>query len=177
MRGFRIENGRRPGQQRIELNRAVARRADDDHVLEARDARAIDRVEFLQQRFADHHHPGAAVVERMRVIAGAPQRVERNGNDARLDRAEEAVGECRGVLQDQRDALLGLDAEVLQRGAEAVDALGHLRIRDALIAALDRDLPAASFGQVAIDKMGGGVEDVRQHGHAGILVEPGEGRR
>ena len=54
---------------------------------------------------------GAAVPERMRVVLRAPQRIQRHRHDAGLDRAEEAVGERGRVLQDQRDALFGLNAE------------------------------------------------------------------
>ena len=144
--------------------------ADDDDVLEPRQLRAIDRVELAQERSADHESTGAAVIEGMRVILRAPERIERHRNDARLDRAEEAVGERGSVLQDQGDALLGLDAETSQGRAEAIDALGDLPVGDLLVAAFDRDLCAASLGDVAIDEMRGRVEDVRQDGHAGILA-------
>ena len=89
-------------------------------------SRAIDRLELLQQGLADHERAGAAVVERVHVILRAPQRIERHRHDAGLDRAEEAVGECRCVLEDQGDALFGLDAELAQCGSEAVDAFGDL---------------------------------------------------
>ena len=148
----------------------------DDHVLEARQQRAIDRVKLTQQRVADHEDAGAAVPERVRVILRAPQRIERHGDDAGLDRAEEAVGERGSVLEDQRDALFGLNAETPERRAKSIDALGDLPVRDALIAAFDRDARAAAFSDVAIDEMGGGVEDVRQRGHAGILYQGGRVR-
>jgi hypothetical protein len=88
-----------------------------------------------------------------------------------LDRAEEAVRECGRVLQDEGDALLGLDAESAQRRAKPIDALGDLPVGDALVAAFDCDLRAAAFSDVAIDEMRGCVEDLRQDHHAGILVE------
>ena len=97
----------------------------------------------------------------MRIVFRAPQRIERHRNDARLDRAEEAVGEYWRVLQDKGDALLGLDAESAQRRAKPVDALGDLPVGDALVAAFECDLRAATFGDVAIDEMRGSVEDLR----------------
>ena len=88
----------------------------------------------------------------MRVILRAPQRIKRNGDDAGLDRAEEAVRERGSVLKDQRDALFGLNAKAPERRAKSIDALGNLPVRDSLIAALDRDARAAAFSDVAIDE-------------------------
>ena len=56
--------------------------------------------------------------------------------------------------------MLGLDGQAPQGGAKPVHALGDLCVGDALIAALDRDLAAAAFREMAIDKVGGGVEGV-----------------
>ena len=83
----------------------------------------------LEQRVADHERTRAAVAEGVLVVPGPPHGVERDRHEARLDGAEERVGERRSVLQDQRDALLGLDAKAPQCGAEPVDALGDLRDR------------------------------------------------
>src|SRR5437667_109983 len=47
-----------------------------------------------------------------------------------------------------------------QRAAKSVHALQQLAVRDLLAAALDRHAPAAAFGDVAIDEVGGGIEDV-----------------
>ena len=84
------------------------------------------------------------------------------GTDAGLDGAEEAVGKGGRIQQHQRAALLGLNPEAPQGVAEPVDPLGNLRVGDALVAALDRDLAAPSLGEMAIDKVGGGVEGIWQ---------------
>ena len=153
MRRLGFAGARRVGEERIEVETAVAALAAHNHVLEARQQRAIDRLELAEQRAADDQHARAAVAERVLIVPGAPHGVERHRHDAGLDGAEEAVGKGRRIQQHQRAALLGLDPEAPQGVAEPVDALGDLRVGDALIAALDRDLAAPSLGEMAIDKV------------------------
>ena len=152
----------------IALTRPLSRRRqppDDDHVLEVGQFGARDALKLGKQRRADDQHAGARIVEDVAILGGLPQRVDRNRHRADLDRAEEAAGEVRRIEQQQRDPLFPPHAEmVAQRAAGAVDALQQLLKRDALVAALDGDLRAAAFADVAIDKMRGDVEDVGE-GH------------
>ena len=69
----------------------------------------------------DDDRPGAAVVDQVFIILGEHPRIGRHGDGADLDRAKEAESELRRVRQNHQDAVLDLDAEILQRVAGAVN--------------------------------------------------------
>ncbi len=66
-------------------------------------------------------------VEKLLVVVGPQQRVDRNGDRAGLDGAPERGGEREAVEQQQHHALFGTHrAHVAQRAAEAIDVLEQL---------------------------------------------------
>src|SRR5207247_10507323 len=122
---------------------------------------------------ADDQNARPRMVENVSVIGRLPQRVDRNGYSADLDRAKEAVRERRAVEQQEDDALLGPDAEpIAQRAAAPVDAVQKLPVRDTLIAAFDGDRRAAALEHVPVDEVSGSVEDFRDAEGGGV-----DGRR
>ena len=52
-------------------------------------------------------------------------------------------------------------SRLAQRIATAVDAFQELRVGHTLVAALDRDVTAPPFADLAVDEVGGSVEGLR----------------
>ena len=68
-------------------------------------------LEFRQQLLGDDENPRAAVVEHVLVIGLGHQRIDRNGDDARFDRAEERSRPIDGVEKADQNAFLAAQPE------------------------------------------------------------------
>ena len=98
-----------------------------------------DRLGELRIELLGHNQqPRAAVVEHEGVIVLGQKRVDRHGDDAGLDGAEECGRPIDGVGEADEDALFAADAERAQRMAEALDALGKLAVAVAAAMVDDR---------------------------------------
>ena len=91
--------------------RFVARNDDVLEVLAGDDRLANLRIEALPTR----PESGAAVGQHKAVVVLVEQRVDRHGNDAGLDGAEERGRPVDGVGEADQDALFAADAERAQR--------------------------------------------------------------
>ena len=115
--------------------------------------------DLWEQAFADDGHARSRVVQEVKVVGGLEQGVHGNRYGADLDRAEEAVGELRDVGEEEQDPLFPANAEdPAQRVAHPVDAGQDFVVGHPGRAALDGDLPPATFRHVPIDEVGRGVE-------------------
>ena len=102
-------------------------RSRDDDVREV--GTRIDQIGELRKQLLRHHqHPGPAVGQHEAVVVLGHQRVDRDGDYAGLDRAEESGRPVDRVEQRQQNALLPPHAERAQHSAEAVDPLGELTV-------------------------------------------------
>ena len=115
-----------------------------------------------QQRFANQGDACAAVVEDVLVVLRFRLRVDRDGDSADLDRAEEGVQELRRIQEQEKNALFGTNAESEQSITDAVGSFEQLPIGDPLFAALDGDFRPAPFLDVAIHEVCGDIERIRQ---------------
>ena len=134
----------------------------DHDLLEIAEFFFRDGLQIRQQRFADQGDTGAAVLEDVFVILRLRLRVDGDGDGADFDRAEQGVEELGRVEEQEKDALFGADAESEKGIAGAVGIFQKLLIGDPFVAALDGDLRAAAFLDVAIHKVSGDIEIIRQ---------------
>src|SRR5262249_24518351 len=131
---------------------------NDEQMLQEGQMLARDLQDKVRERIADDSDAGTRVVEQVFVFVGAQESVEGNGYGAHLDGAEKTVGEFGNIGEEEQDALFHAHAEVAQGGSKAVHALVDLRVSDALVAAFDGDAVAAASGEMAVDKIFGGVK-------------------
>ena len=88
-----------------------------------------DRLgEFLVERFGDDEDPRPQILQHEAVVGFGHQRVDRNRDDAGLDRAEERGRPIDGVEEADQNTLLAAAAERAQHLAEAFDPVGKLGI-------------------------------------------------
>ena len=78
------------------------------------------------------------------VVAAREQRRQRDRDRSDLHRAEEGRDELKRVVQQQRDALLGLDAERTQGVARAVHGEGNICVGQGRAGGADRGAVAAA---------------------------------
>ena len=71
----------------------------------------------------------AAVAQHERVVGRRQQRVDGNGHDSRVDRAEERDRPVDGVVREQQHALLASQTRFAQHVREACDARCKLAVR------------------------------------------------
>ena len=115
----------RPRLQRFESG--VAAVARDDDALELRPLAERCR-EIAEQCRVAHEHARAAVGQHRRPVGGAEPRVERNGDGADAQRAEECGGPRDAIGQQQRDALAALDTRAAQHVARPAHETEQLRV-------------------------------------------------
>ncbi len=133
--------------------------ADDNHVLQLRPRRRGHLLHLRQESGADNQHRRARVADDVLVIGRFPQRVQRDGDGADLERAEESVREPRTVMQQEQHTLLRTHAEPsLQGVAAAIDVLVEVAVAHPLVAALDRRTAAPPLRNMAVHEVTGHVE-------------------
>ncbi len=125
------------------------------------------RIDLVRERVADDHDARAAVREHERVVARLKERVDRNRDDARFDRAEEHRRKIDRVLHHEHHALLALHAERAQRVSRAIHALGELDVVNASRVVDVRDVIPATLRDAAIEELDGGVVPSRRSRGAG----------
>lgn len=87
-----------------------------------------DRGKALQERARNDEGAGAAVAQHEVVISRGQKRVDRNRNDAGLDRAQEHGRKINRIEQAQQDLLLGFDPKMAKGIGGAIDAFGELLV-------------------------------------------------
>ena len=140
------------------VRQRAARIGDDEAPGPAREARGFFvRREQLRR---DDRRLGATVGEDEREVERLEQRVDRDRNDAGLDRAEERRREVDRVEQAEHDALLDVDAERAQRAGAAVDAARELAVGARAVLVDERRL-LGTRRKVPLDQIDGGVVERR----------------
>lgn len=140
--------------------------AYQDYFAEVAQIGARNGLELRKKRFADDGYTSAGIVEDVFVIVRLGLGVDGDGHGANFYGAEEGIQEFGGVEQKENNALFGTDAEILQGVACAVGALKKLLVGDTLVSAFDGDVLRATLQDVAVDEVGGDVEDLGQRDHA-----------
>jgi len=72
--------------------------------------------------------PRAAIGQEDLELAGSEPGVERDGHRAQLEGADEGGREADAVVHEERDALLGLDAQLAEPVGRAIRQRGELAI-------------------------------------------------
>jgi hypothetical protein len=126
---------------------------DDDDVTKRPPARVGNAFDHVQQVRAYDHHCGPRIADHILVVCGLPQRVERHRDRADLDGAEKRRDELRAVEQQEEHPIFRPYADAPQRVAAAVHMAQHIVVGEPNVATLDGNMPASSFGNVAIDEM------------------------
>jgi hypothetical protein len=85
-------------------------------------------LETRVERVRHHEHAGTAVGQHEAVVVLGHQRVDRHGDDAGLEAAEEGRRPIDGVEQRDQHPLLALDAECAQTCGKARNTVGELAI-------------------------------------------------
>ena len=143
--------------------------ADDDDFAEVAEILARNGLELLQKSFANDSYVGARVIENVFAVVRFGLGVDGNGDRADFDGAEEGVEEFRRVEKQEEHALFGADSEIAKGVAGAVGALEELLVGDTLVAAFDGDVVSAALENIAIHKIRGGVEELRQSDHVAAM--------
>ena len=162
-RGGGLEGGVRSGEQLLEPQRgppghggALHDVAVDNDVIE--EWLVFQRRRYpIEQRGRDHDGAGAGVAEEVGIVLGGEQGAHRDGDDARLDRAEKDDRKSGSVEHDEEYSLLHLDAEPAERVARAVHALGERGIRELRFVVDEGDFIAAPLAEVTVDEIRCGV--------------------
>jgi len=143
----------------------VRRRAGDDDVLEMPRRRDCGS-EFRQQLLGHHQHAGAAVREHEAIVVLGHQRVNRNRDHARFDRAEECRRPVDGVEKANEYTFFRTHAELAQHMAKTFDPVGELGI--GIFAAMidEGDLVGAAAVEIARKDIGGEIVVARHRGRA-----------
>ena len=121
-----------------------------------------DSLELGKQSFADDGHAGTAVIQDVLVITRLRLCVYGHGYCANLNGTEKGVEKFGRVEQQQEYAVFRAYAKTLEGIAYTVSTVKELLIRDALIAAFDRDVLASASENIAIHEICGNVEKLRQ---------------
>ena len=116
-----------------------------------------DRPDRLRERRRDDQRRRAAVGQNVGVLRQRQIDVERDRDAAGADRAPEGDRIVDGVVEQQRDALLGLNPEIAQRVGEADAARLQLAVGQRALGIDEGDLVAAPGRDVGIDEIGNGV--------------------
>jgi hypothetical protein len=90
------------------------------------------------------------------VLASLQEGVDRNGDGADSDRAEEGGHPAGGVIADQEHALFASDAEVEEGPGRAVGELEEVGVGEVTGGGVDGDLGGAG-GEVALEEVGANV--------------------
>ena len=118
-------------------------------------------VEHRRNRFGecgiDDQHSRAAVGENVGVLRQRQIDIERDRDAAGADRAPEGDRIVDRVVEQQRNALLGLKAEAVQGMREAGAALLLLAISERSLGIDEGDLVRVPRRDMRVDKIGDGV--------------------
>ena len=147
--------------------------ADDDDFAKIAEILERNGFELRKKGFADDGYAGARVVEDIFVIVRLGLGVDGNGDGADFDGAKERVEKFGRVEKQEEHALFGADSEIAKGVAGAVGALEELLVGNTLVAAFDGDVVRAALENIAIHKIRGGVEELRQSDHvAAVFAAP-----
>ena len=144
------------GDQFLQGHPALRVPARYDHMPEKRErvrACVQQRREGRQQLFGYHQGLGAAVIEHELVIGGGQHRIDRDGYDARLDRAQKRARKIDGVQMHQHDSIFHRQIQTSERIGRAVNALGQLAVGDPARIVDERGLVGAPGAQIALDQV------------------------
>src|SRR6185437_1506814 len=158
----RIQVRRVVSQQGGERMHAARSRADHNYVLQVAQTVGRNAMNLGQELLMDNGDAGTAVIQQEGVVVRLEQGVDGDGDGANFDGAKEAVGEFGSVEQKQQNAFFGANIQSQKSVAEAVNALLQLGVGDALLTTFDGDPGGAALAQVAVNKISGSVEIVRQ---------------
>src|SRR5439155_21009680 len=123
----------------------------NDNVCEERQVAPRQLFDMWQELWRNDQHASTRVVQDVEIVRRLPQRVDRNRHGAGLDRPEEGICKSWRVEEQQHDALFETNIEPLaERVPEPVDTLQHLPVGYTFAAALNRNLAAPSFANVAV---------------------------
>src|SRR5204862_3351806 len=89
------------------------------------------------------------VLEHVRVVVGGQQRIDRDGNQPRMQRPQKRRRKIDGVVQAQEHALIAAQPKSRERGGDLLYALRKLTVRKRLLV-------------VDIGELGGAVGIARQ---------------
>ena len=138
--------------------------ARHDDVLEIA-ACADQLLEPRIERVRHHQHAGAAVGQHEAVVVLGHQRVDRHGDDAGLEAAEEGGGPVDGVEQRDQHPLLAAHAERAQARGEARDAVGELAVGPGAARIDEGRLVGTAGLEIAVEDVGGEIVVARDRAH------------
>ena len=172
-----LARGGAAARRSLEQAPSLDRLAAGHHHLLQRGLLRQDGREAVIERVGDDERAGAAVAQHEIVIRGGQQRVDRDRNDAGLDRAQEERREIHGVEKTEQHALFRLDTEAAQSVGGTVDPLGKLGIGEGGAIVAKGGLGAAPGLEVALDEIDGSVvvarqDDLRRRARRAIGVHP-----
>ena len=149
---------------------------DDDR---AEVAEAVgERAHPGKDAFVDDVRPRSAVGEEIRVVTLGEERRERDRHRSDLDRAEERRDEVGRVREQDRDAVLHIDAEVAKRVPGPVDVPCDLRVAERPSRVPDGGAVAVARRHVRVDQDGpmryGVVEGLTEGGALRLRAPDGE---
>jgi hypothetical protein len=144
-RGERLVLGR---ERRVELDDARARPPghDVDEVL-----RRQCLLEVRQLPGVGHDDPGVGVGDVVAVVVGLVHRADGDWDRADVQRSEEGGRVHRRVVEDEQDAILLTDADLLQQAAEAADPPAQLVVGQRPVRGDERSLVAATGLHLPLD--------------------------
>src|SRR5882757_2458731 len=119
-------------------------------------------LDQVQKRFAGDSNAGARVVQQVFILIRPEKRIDRNRNGADFYGSEKTIGKFGNIRQQEENSFLHANIQrVTQGSSEAIDAIGELRIGDPLVFTFDCDTVTAAFPQMAVDKILGGIKELR----------------
>ena len=111
---------------------------------------------------------GPAVVQEILIISRAHHGVDRDWNGSDLDGSEKTRHEFGRIVQEEKDAILHLNAQRAKRISGPVHHLGNLLIRERALPAAQRDPLSPPFRDMPVHELGGGVECIRNTDDGGV---------
>src|SRR5256886_12225099 len=119
--------------------------------------------DLSSERLVHDGDAGRAVGQEVRIVVGGEERREGDGDGADLDRAKEHRDEVGRVREEERDALLGLEAQGAQRVAGAVRRSRDVRVREGRALKADCGTVSATGIQMRVDERAREVERRYRH--------------
>jgi hypothetical protein len=128
-----------------------------------------NRLQLRKQGIGDQHHSRLSVIENVFVLGRLEQSVGGDRYGADLNGPEEDIEKFGAIPQDQHDSFPRPNLELAQEVTRPVRPLQQLLVTDKLVTAFQSGFDAASFADIAIHKMRGGVKNCGK-GNQGSLV-------
>ena len=161
-----LASRRRGGHVRGERALITPRFTRHQHVLRI-GAGGDGRLECGQQGGGDNQRLGAAIAQHKSVIARGQQRIDRDGDDAELDRTQKDAGKIDGIQQCHENAVFLPQTQISQGVGSTVHALCQRRVGVAAGIVDISQLGAAPRRQITRDQIVSGVVVTRPGGACG----------